>query len=249
MSLKSVNELKNNGFTILRSFLSKKIISDLLNGYKKNLDYCLKINNKKILIPKSIDEKYNLLNKLNNNLKSKSYDLSKFHPSLFRLATDRRIEKLINLIFGEIFFLDYPQIRADDNKNSFLLPMHQEIFGQMSKSLVTLWCPLTNVSKYNGTLNLIPGSHKDGVLKHTFYKVNGKKYHGVQKRLFDEKKIISLKLKAGDAVLFDPYLIHGSGKNNSNKIRWTFVSRYNAISGIEYLNKKNSPLRIPQKKN
>ena len=118
MSLKSVNELKNNGFTILRSFLSKKIISDLLNGYKKNLDYCLKINNKKILIPKSIDEKYNLLNKLNNNLKSKSYDLSKFHPSLFRLATDRRIEKLINLIFGEIF-LDYPQIRADDNKNSF----------------------------------------------------------------------------------------------------------------------------------
>ena len=27
-----------------------------------------------------------------------------------------------------------------------------------------------------------------------------------------------------------------------------FVSRYNAISGIEYLNKKNSPLRIPQKK-
>ena len=35
MSLKSVNELKNNGFTILRSFLSKKIISDLLNGYKK----------------------------------------------------------------------------------------------------------------------------------------------------------------------------------------------------------------------
>ena len=130
---------------------------------------------------------------------------------MFRLATDRRIEKLINLIFGEIFFLDYPQIRADDNKNSFLLPMHQEIFGQMSKSLVTLWCPLTNVSKYNGTLNLIPGSHKDGVLKHTFYKVNGKKYHGVQKTLFDEK-IISLKLKAGDAVLFDPYLIHGSGK-------------------------------------
>ena len=56
MSLKSVNELKNNGFTILRSFLSKKIISDLLNGYKKNLDYCLKINNKKILIPKSIDK-------------------------------------------------------------------------------------------------------------------------------------------------------------------------------------------------
>ena len=67
--------------------------------------------------------------------------------------------------------------------------MHQEIFGQMSKSLVTLWCPLTNVSKYNGTLNLIPGSHKDGVLKHTFYKVNGKNIMVFKKNFLMKKKL------------------------------------------------------------
>ena len=248
MKNKVIDELTKNGYVILRSFFSKKTISEVLDGYKKNLDYCLNLlgsNSKN----SDINKKYDLLNEKDKKLKAKSYDLSKYHPSLLRLATDRKIEKLINSIFGETHFLDYPQIRVDDNKNSFLLPMHQEIYGQMSNKLLTLWCPLTDVSKYNGTLVLIPGSHKNGLLKHTFYKIKNKKYHGIEKKILKKKKIVSLNLKAGDAVLFDPYLIHGSGKNNSKKIRWTFVSRYNAISGVEYLKNKKSSLRIPQKKN
>lgn len=246
MTIKTINDLKNNGFTILKSFISKKKIFDLINGYEQNLDYCLNKFIKSKPLPNNIDKKYKLLNKLDKNLKSRSYDLSKFHPTLLRLATDKKIEKIINSIFKETFFVDYPQIRIDDNKNSFLLPMHQEIFGQMSKNLLTMWCPLTNVSKFNGTLNLIPGSHKNGKLKHQFYTIKGRKYHGIQKEFLENKKIVSLKLKAGDAVLFDPYLIHGSGKNNSNKIRWTFVSRYNAISGIDYLKRKKTKIRIKQ---
>lgn len=246
MKMKLIKELEQNGFTILKSFISKKIISDLINGYEKNLDYCLNKINRGNFLSSTIDEKYKLLNKLDKDLKSRSYDLSKFHPTLLRLATDKKIEKIITSIFKETFFIDYPQIRIDDNKNSFLLPLHQEIYGQMSKNLLTVWCPLTNVSKFNGTLNLIPGSHKNGKLKHVFYNIKGKKYHGVDKELIKKNKIISLKLKAGDAVLFDPYLIHGSGKNNSNKIRWTFVSRYNAISGIDYLNNKKTKIRIQQ---
>ena len=35
-------------------------------------------------------------------------------------------------------------------------------------------------------------------------------------------------------------------KNFTKKIRWTFVARYNAISGIKYLNNKKSSLRIKQ---
>ena len=163
------------------------------------------------------------------------------------MATKKKLLKIIKSIFQETFFLDYPQIRVDDNKNTHSLPLHQEIFGQMSSKILTLWMPLTNVSKKNGTLALVKKSHKFGPLKHEFYYIKGNKYHGVKKEIIKKYQIDYLNLNAGDGVIFDPYLIHGNGKNFTKKIKRNFVARYNAISGIKYLNNKKSSLRIKQK--
>ena len=67
----------------------------------------------------------------------------------------KKLLKIIKSIFQETFFLDYPQIRVDDNKNTHSLPLHQEIFGQMSSKILTLWMPLTNVSKKMAPLALV----------------------------------------------------------------------------------------------
>ena len=247
MIKKIKKELNQNGYSILKSFYSKQIISEILKSYEMNIDYCIKLKNNNV--KGNLDEKYLALERLDKKLKSKSYDISKFHPSLSRMAANQKILKIIEKLFNETYFIDFPQIRADDKKNSHLLPLHQEIYGQMSSKVITLWCPLTNVSKINGTLNVIPGSHKFGKIKHQFYKIKDNKHHGVNKKFIKNKKIKSLKLNSGDIVLFDPYLLHGSGKNNSNKIRWTYIVRYNAISGIDYLKDIKSPLRIEQKFN
>lgn len=238
--------IETNGYVILKKLFSKQEINNIFNSYEKNLDYCLQLmkSSKKF---KSLDKKYLYLKKKNSLLKSKSYDLSKYHPSIFQLATSKRLNKILKNYFNEEFFLDLPQIRIDDNKNSFMLPPHQEIFGQMSKKIITLWAPLTNVSIKNGTMGLVEKSHLKGVRKHSFYKIKSKKYHGVEKKLLRNVKFKYLNLSSGDAVLFHPYLIHTSAKNFSKKVRWTFVARYNGLSGIEYLKKNNSPLRIQQK--
>jgi ectoine hydroxylase-related dioxygenase (phytanoyl-CoA dioxygenase family) len=245
-NLKIKNQLKEKGYIVIKNFFTKKQVKELLKSYEKNIDYCnsLMSSSKK----NSLDKKYLYLEKKNKNLKSKSYDLSKYHPSLFQLATDKKLMTILESVFKETFFLDFPQIRIDDNKNSFMLPMHQEIFGQMSRKLLTLWCPLTDVSKKNGTLTIQSDSHKMGVLGHEFIYLNNRQHHAVKKKYINKKKIKYFNLKSGDIVLFDPYLIHGTGKNFSNKIRWTFIARYNAISGIESLkSKKNKSLRILQK--
>ena len=52
----------------------------------------------------------------------------------------------------------------------------------MSSKILTLWLPLTNVSK-KGTLILIRKSHKLGPLKHEFFKIKGNNYHGVKKEI------------------------------------------------------------------
>ncbi len=244
MIKKIKNDLDLKGYSILKSFFSKKIIKETLKSYEKNIDYCSSLINLKY--SKNLDKKYLLLQKKNKILKSRSYDLSKFHPTIYHFATDKKLMKILQNVFNEIFFLDYPQIRADDIKNSHSLPLHQEIYGQMSTKLLTLWCPLSHVSKKEGTLAIIEGSHKQGLLEHEFRLVKSNKYHSVKKKYIKKRKIKYLKLNPGDAVLFDPYLIHGTGNNFSNKVRWTFVARYNAISGIKYLKNKKSPIRIKQ---
>ena len=143
--------------------------------------------------------------------------------------------------------MDLPQIRIDDNENSFLLPPHQELHGQISNNIITLWAPLSKVSKKMGTMGFIEGSHKNGIKKHVFYYINKKKYHGVSKEIIKKSKFKYLNLLPGDAVLFHPLLIHTSFKNLSKKIRWTFVARYNGISGINYIKNLKSPLRIKQR--
>ena len=239
-------DLKTKGFCVIKGFFSRKQINSLLDSFEKNLDYCNNLVGKHKSY--DLDAKYTFLEKKDKNLKSKSYDLSKYHPSLYQLATDKKLMLILERVFKETFFLDFPQIRVDDNKNSFMLPMHQEIFGQMSKKLLTLWCPLTDVSKKNGTLTVQSDSHKMGKLSHEFIYLNKRRHHAVKKKYVNKKKIKFLNLKSGDIVLFDPYLIHGTGKNFSNKIRWTFIARYNAISGIENLkSKKSKSLRIQQK--
>ena len=85
------------------------------------------------------------------------------------------------------------------------------------------------------------------VLKNMFFIILRKKYHGISKEIIKNSKFKYLNLSPGDAVLFHPLLIHTSLKNMSRKIRWTYVARYNGISGINYLKNLKSPLRIKQR--
>ena len=240
-----IKKFNKDGYIIIKNFLKKKQVNDLLNGFESILNFCISKFSKKRF--KSLDQKYLWLQKNYPLIKSRAYDISKYHQSLYKISSNIKLSNFLQKYFNEkYYFLDLPQIRADDNSNSRALPMHQELYGQLSKKIVTLWVPLTKVSLKNGTMGIVQNSHNLGILKHTFHKIKKNKYHGVTSDFMKNKKILYFKIKAGDAVLFHPLLVHGTGKNYSKKIRWTYVVRLNALSGIEYLSNKKSFLRIKQ---
>ena len=249
MTINSLNNLANQfnekGYIILRDFLNKSHVKEMLDGFEKNLDFCISnISNIKL---KNLDEKYLWLQKKNPSLKGRAYDVSKYHQSLYKISDNKILKKFLKKYFNEeYFYLDLPQIRADDSSNSRALPMHQEIHGQLSNKVVTLWAPLTKVSIKNGTMGVIPNSHKLGKIKHVFYKTKNNKYHGVTPQFLKKKRVKYFKLKAGDVVLFHPFLVHGTGKNFTKKIRWTYVVRLNALKGINYLKFSKNTLRQKQ---
>jgi ectoine hydroxylase-related dioxygenase (phytanoyl-CoA dioxygenase family) len=70
--------------------------------------------------------------------------------------------------------------------------------------------------------------------------------HGISDGQVDTSNLIAPSLDAGDAVVFHPLLVHGSGENSDGAIRWTMVARYNPLRCIPYLEGENSTLYIEQ---
>ena len=80
---------------------------------------------------------------------------------------------------------------------------------------------MQNVTRENGCLVVVPGTHKGDLMVHSYPEWEGgvnNMYHGIQDRSFDNK-LIYLEMKPGDTVFFHPLLIHGSGSNQTNGFR------------------------------
>lgn len=248
MKIKSYKkQINEDGFVIIKKLINKNEIKELLKGFETIIDYCISLISKKKKL-KNLDQKYQWIQKRNNKLKARGYDISRFHPSLYKVVFNKKLKFILKQYFKNEPLIDGPQIRVSDCSNTRLLPMHQEVYGQLSSKILTLWLPLTGVSPSKGTMSLIKGSHKKGQLPHRFYKTNNFKAHGVLKKLYNNSKITGVTLKSGDAVLFHQYLIHGSIANKNKKLRYNYIVRFNELSGVEYLKNLKSPLRIPQKK-
>lgn len=82
---------------------------------------------------------------------------------------------------------------------------------------LTFWVPLQDCSDQNGTLNVVPGSHK---ITPWIAHPRGDHFFSdySQKVIDDYYEPVDVAL--GEAVVFDDSLIHGSGPNGSNGVRF-----------------------------
>jgi phytanoyl-CoA hydroxylase len=96
-----------------------------------------------------------------------------------------------------------------------ILPWHQdggEGWGLDRDPLATTWAALDPATIANGCVQVIPGSHKLGLLSkrgHTITKEHEAQY-------CDPKKIVYLELKPGEVVLLHNFLLHRSDVNKTD---------------------------------
>lgn len=97
------------------------------------------------------------------------------------------------------------------------LIVHQNwpLFSNHNETSVTIWCPLVDVDVRNGTLHVIPGSHK--LLPHVEGPNSPAYFTPFLDRIYDHMK--PLPTKAGCGVIFDDGLVHGSPANHSEMPR------------------------------
>lgn len=156
---------------------------------------------------------------------SKIYDVIQKTPNIFNIANENYFDLLASkfleisrdnlYIFSSFLRMDPP----NDKKNS--LGWHQDDHLNKNKNndACTIWCPLINVHESNGALKVLTGSHINNFpLKLEFAPEIIKSY-----------KEESLIMKAGDVMLMNNLLIHKSGDNVSDNIRFTLVYTYNTL--------------------
>jgi hypothetical protein len=123
----------------------------------------------------------------------------------------------------KVFMPDYEVLSC----NFFIKPPHTGMLRidqnwpvlDLDDTSVTLWCPLQDVDAQNGTLHLVPGSHK--ILPHieSIDAAFGFPYFRDFETELIQKYLKPMSLKAGEALIFDESLIHWTQANNSDKPR------------------------------
>lgn len=93
------------------------------------------------------------------------------------------------------------------------IPVHQNwpVLDSLDATSVTIWCPLVNVDARNGTLHVVPGSHK--LLPH----IEGPgslSYFAPYRDDLDEH-LVALSAPAGHGFIFDDSIVHGSPDNRA----------------------------------
>ncbi len=81
---------------------------------------------------------------------------------------------------------------------------------------LTIWCPLLDVTRENGTLEVVPGSHK---IVPDVATVNVPYYFKNFEQALLDKYLEPIPLKAGQGLIFDDSLIHYSSQNETREPR------------------------------
>jgi ectoine hydroxylase-related dioxygenase (phytanoyl-CoA dioxygenase family) len=136
----------------------------------------------------------------------------------------RKVFEIIKEYFKphmENLLLDYRPIIANyirKKPNTGEVPLHQNwAFADEQKcTTISIWCPLVDSTIENGTLQVVPGSHKK------FGEIRGPmipwELEGMKNDIIN-KHLVPIETKAGDCIILDDSILHYSPINYTNELR------------------------------
>jgi phytanoyl-CoA hydroxylase len=119
------------------------------------------------------------------------------------------------------------------SESYYKAPPHQDWRSmQGSLNAMVVWVPLIDIGKDLGALGIVPGSHLAGLLD----SVQDDWYRTVKGTTDDQ--YVPVEVEAGDALFFSAFLLHRSGGNTTDSIRWSCHFRYNDLDEQTFVERK-----------
>lgn len=147
-----------------------------------------------------------------------------YHDGFSKLITTRRMQQAVSELFGE------PAVLFKDKIN-FKLPggdgfkEHQDVqagWDEYASIHLTAMVAIDETNEQNGSLEMLPGQHKKGLL--------GEKWAPLTDEDTGGQQYVAVHCQPGDAVFFDSFAPHRSAPNQTQQARRVLYITYNKIS-------------------
>jgi len=168
-------------------------------------------------------------------------------PRLFAYCEDPEILKIVEAWTGPRIVACHTMLinkPTDPGKGTSRHPLHQDLlyfpFRPVDK-IVASWTAMERVTRENGCLIVVPGSHKTELLEHGYPDWEGgvnKAYVGIM-GVTPDIKYVHLPMEKGDTVFFHPLIWHGSGRNLTPNFRKA-ISCHFASGDCHFINVKGT---------
>jgi len=236
---------EHDGYAILRGFWAD-------GGELDELASQLDALGKLIVGPAFAATRYgDYRDRLTPETQSLLYDRLKYLPALARMSGSEAVRALcLGLGVGMPSLMGCCNMRLDKPGDSrHLFEWHQDtVYLLGSTNAVTLWVPLQDVDLAHGTIQVIPGSHKNGI--YPYRRISDKiisPYVSFLQRdisiavdIDSDERLAphTIEAKRGDVVVFKQMLLHRSTPNHSEQIRWTAQIRITDLNEPEHRQQK-----------
>ena len=142
------------------------------------------------------------------------------------LAKDPRILDVVEDLLGPNLQLYYSMMMMKPPRQGFEAPWHQDLafFAHDRAELLACQVYIDNSTPENGCLQVVPGSHKLGLLNHFKDERFAEAVQGDTSAL-DENQV-ALPVEAGSMVLWHSLTLHRSAANRSDQSRRAVVFEY-----------------------
>ncbi len=173
-------------------------------------------------------------------------------PSLYSICVSERMMQLLNDLGIKVPslntrpLLSFSSRFTSINQSYWKLSEHQDwVSMQGSLNSLTCWVPLIDVDQSLGPLEILPKSHRLGLIEHL--DVGGVPPF-IEKQNKPDGDYVSFVMDAGDALFFNPFTVHRSGNNKSDKIRVSAHFRYDDCCEESFIERKYPRHRIERRK-
>lgn len=224
--LKSYDE---NGFYVAKSLVSKEIIDETIVSIKRHFDNQLKLLNQNI--PNDVYESMKLLHKVDIERYKKTAGTLWRKLSLYNLLHHENIQNFVKENFGwsdivipggQVVHIQADSLRIPDGY--FGLVTHQD-FPSVQGSLdgFVVWVPLVDIDKNRYPLEVIPRSHKKGILP-SFENTNSA--WEVKPECYNESDFVPAVCEVGDVIFMSNFTVHRSSQKGDERLRLACSTRY-----------------------
>lgn len=152
------------------------------------------------------------------------------HAAFFEICRHPRVLDVVEQLLGPDIVLFSSHLIAKAPGDGYPAPWHQDAFYwplEPHDETLTVWLAIDDSTTENGCMQVVPGSHRNGILEHQQAPGRGGKLVSYEVDIGQlDNAPVDIELRAGSFSVHQALTVHGSALNTSAKRRCGYTIAY-----------------------